>query len=279
MKTTRIARMLEDPSVRKIELDHHLQSDSQYAGDPDYSLVSDASSTCELIGYLSLKLSFRPEIPAYCADQEFFSRNLALAILTGIVGDSQMGKYLKTSRERWYYRIFSDIFDKLLTAKTEKNSRNLSSMEDIFDFIQNLSAQETACYSEMKKNIQKSKSIHCIILSEEQSKELFGRYGEEIIVNVSKAAADKLAETSRKLGLVVYYDDTAISDFIQFRMRRSARFQTLDLRTVIAGMGITNGGGHPGAVGFRIRKTDIPEIHGYINEFTQGVEKLLEADE
>jgi diguanylate cyclase (GGDEF)-like protein len=273
MANISVARTLTDPGIRKIEIDHHLGADAHYAGDPGYRLVSNASSTCELIGYLSLKLSKNPD--AQTGEGDFFSRNLALSILTGIVGDSQMGKYLKTSRERWYYRVFSEIFDRLLVEKTMKDGQNMKSMEDIFQVIQNFSQQEKECYQMMRSHLKKSASIHTIILGENESKELFGRYEEEIIVNVSKAAADELSEASGKLGMVAYYDDPRLSGFIQFRLRRSSTYTSLDLRTTITELGITNGGGHPGAVGFRIKKIEVADISTYGEEMVQRIEQIL----
>ncbi|MDR3166496.1 MAG: DHH family phosphoesterase [Treponema sp.] len=270
-----IARLMEDPSIRKIELDHHLQLDTQYAGDPGYCLVSEASSTCELLGYLALKFAKKLGITA----EEFFSRNIALAVLTGVVGDSQMGKYLKSSRERRYYKMFIGIFDRLLFEKTAQGSAqgrgNLSSMEAIFDVIQRFSVQEKKCYDGIMALKRKSPSVYYVGLDKAQSADLFAAYGAELMVNISKAVADTLAEECGRLGLVAYYDDTALSDFIQFRLRRGARFSTLDLREVLSTLAIRNGGGHPGAVGFRVKKGEIPDLTAYIEALIARIEELI----
>jgi nanoRNase/pAp phosphatase (c-di-AMP/oligoRNAs hydrolase) len=278
MVNERISGLLADPSVRKIELDHHLGADSRYAGDEDYCLVSQASSTCELFGYLCLKFAARqnPQDSDPEKVSNFFSRNIALAILTGIVGDSQMGRYLKTSRERWYYHIFSAVFDSLLKQKTNLGSRNMASMKDIYEVIQNLSKEERECFEEMEKFQQKSPSIYAICVEKEPSEELFHHYGNEVIVNVSKSAADKLSEESGKLGLVAYYDDPVLSDVVQFRLRRSARFTGVDLRAVLAELAITNGGGHPGAVGFRVKKAEVSSLRICAGELMAQVERILE---
>jgi nanoRNase/pAp phosphatase (c-di-AMP/oligoRNAs hydrolase) len=266
-----IAALFKDKDVRKIEIDHHLAADSAYAGERACCLVAEASSTCELIGYLLLKLAKQQEC---FKNVDFFTRNLALAILTGIVGDSQMGKYLKTRREKFYYRIFSEIFDRLLVEKTEKNSKNLSSMEAVFDVIQNFSVQEKHCFEGIMRLKNTGKSIHYICMDRVKSAELFKTYGTELIVNVSKAAADTLAEDCGKLGLVVYYDPPSLSDFIQFRLRRSARFLHVDLRSVLSGLEIKNGGGHPGAIGFRLPKDEIKDITAYAADIVGRIETL-----
>lgn len=277
MMNISVARIFGDPKVRRIELDHHLDADSRYSGDSGYRLVSNASSTCELIGYLSLKLSVKPDVQSIAS--EFFSRNLALTILTGIVGDSQMGKYLKTSSERWYYRTFSEKFNLLLHQKTQKNGRNLQSMQDIFEMIQDLSQQEKACLKKMMGHQRQSKSVHYILLGEKESEGLFTCYGGEIIVNMSKSAADRLSGASTKMGLVGYYDSPLLSGFIQFRLRRSPDFSTLDLRNVIGELGITNGGGHPGAVGFRVDKKDVEDIAAFGDSMVARIEDILAREE
>ncbi|MDR0759884.1 MAG: diguanylate cyclase [Treponema sp.] len=278
MKNDSISELFADPSIRKIELDHHLGSNSRYTGDRGYCLISQASSTGELIGYLCLKMAARLHSKNRDGITSFFSRNLALAILTGIVGDSQMGRFLKSNRERWYYRIFSSIFERMLVQTTNLGSKNLASMLDIYNLIQNLSDQESECYKEMAKNLQTAPAIHAAVMDREKSEELFSRYDNEIIVNVSKYAADRLSEASGKMGLSAYYDDPSLSDFVQFRLRRSASFTSFDLRTVLTALNIANGGGHPGAIGFRIPKNEIPDLRGYTGELLTRIGRMIGSD-
>jgi diguanylate cyclase (GGDEF)-like protein len=277
MKNDSISEMIADPAIRKIELDHHLGADARYTGDRRYCLISQASSTGELIGYLCLKLVARLNAQGIENSSGFFSRNLALAILTGIVGDSQMGRFLKTNRERWYYRIFSRIFERLLAQTTKIGSNNLASMQDIYNLIQSLSSQEKNCFKEMENGLQTSPYIHAIGVGKEKSGELFAHYDNEIIVNVSKYAADKLAEENGKLGMVAYYDDPLLSDFVQFRLRRSASFTGFDLRAILPTLNISNGGGHPGAIGFRIPKDNIPDLDSYMGELLRQIGNLIDA--
>ncbi|MDR0598710.1 MAG: DHH family phosphoesterase [Treponema sp.] len=268
----RLAPLMGDPGVRKIEIDHHLAADSAYSGDPGYRLVSEASSTCELIGYLLLKMSRQKD---RFKKIDFFSRNLTLAILTGLVADSQMGRYLKTRKEKFYYGVFMRIFNGLLGGKP--GGGNFSSMETVFDVIQNFSVQERRCYEGIMGRKNTERSIHHICLDAKDSAEYFAKYGMELVVNVSKAAADSLAEECQKLGLVVYYDDPSLSDFVQFRLRRSARFITTDLRDLLEELKIGNGGGHPGAIGFRVRKDEITDIGAYTADLVARIEGLVGA--
>jgi nanoRNase/pAp phosphatase (c-di-AMP/oligoRNAs hydrolase) len=267
-----IAALMADKDIAKIEIDHHLEGDASCAGDNGLCLISAASSTCELIGLFLLKIS---QQRGNFKNIDFFTRNLVLAIITGIVGDSQMGKYLTSRREKFHYKIFTDIFDRLLGEKTLKNSKNLSSMKAVFDDIQNFSVQEKKCFDGIMRLKNTKKSVHYICIGKRQSAEFFETYGTELIVNASKAAADTLAEDCGKLGLVAYYDDPSLSDFVQFRLRRSAKFLHADLRTVLAGLKIENGGGHPGAIGFRVNKGDVQNITSFTEGIVTRIEEIL----
>ncbi|AEF80104.1 DHH family phosphoesterase [Leadbettera azotonutricia] len=272
-----VQELMANPHLKKIELDHHLGSDSRYIGSQGYTLVSQAASCCELVGYFSFKLARWAQKQGRGEVASFFSRNFALAILTGIVGDSHLGAFLKTKREKWYYRIFSSYFNRLLGQTTKTGSANLSSKEDIYNAIQSLSGPEQECYKEMASHIHKSASLFTAALDKEASRGLFSRYSNEVMVNVSKTLSDKFAEESGKLGMVVYCDDPALSNLYQFRLRRAASFDALDLRAVLASLAITNGGGHPGAVGFRIPKSEISSITAYLAGFTEQIEAMIAA--
>ena len=81
-----IRGILDDPSVLKIEIDHHLGSDSSYFGDEGYRLVTAASSASELVGYLAIKMDADPRYSTVEAGG-LLTRNLVLAVLTGIIAD------------------------------------------------------------------------------------------------------------------------------------------------------------------------------------------------
>jgi nanoRNase/pAp phosphatase (c-di-AMP/oligoRNAs hydrolase) len=75
----------------------------------------------------------------------------------------------------------------------------------------------------------------------------------------------------------VYYDDPALSDFVQFRLRRSAKFIKTDLRDVLIRLNIENGGGHPGAIGFRVKRDEVADITTYVSKLVERIEDLVKA--
>ena len=269
-------KLMSDPEILRIEVDHHLEADSAYIGDEGYCLVDEASSASELVGMLSFKLKNREDLINAFNIQELFSRNFVLSVLTGIIGDSKMGKYLKTRRERWFYKLFSTMFNQLLSNITRKDSNNFSTMDEVFKELQQLSFEEDECHRlMMDQKVEISPKIGTVIIPRSVIEEMRSKYDHETIVTVARYTADSLAETSRLLSLVAYYDDKQDSDLIQFRIRRSQSYKDLDVRKILNEFHIENGGGHPGAIGFRFPEKEISNLETYVRSLVPGIEQLM----
>jgi nanoRNase/pAp phosphatase (c-di-AMP/oligoRNAs hydrolase) len=261
-----------------MEIDHHLEADGEYIGDEDYRLVDAASSTCELIGYLAVKLEKKKQFTREYRIGEIFTRNFVLSIVTGMVGDSKMGQFLKSRREKRYYRYFSRLFNKMLIRKTDKDSGNFQSIQDILNELEKLSGEEESCYQDFVKHKSLTGTMAWIALDENTSAPIFEKYDPEVVVTVAKYTANLLAEESGYVSLVAFFDPPTKSDMIQLRMRRSESYKELDLREVIAHLGITNGGGHEGAVGFRVPRGEIENYTEFIKIIVNGTIELIEVD-
>ena len=267
--------LLADDTIRKIEIDHHLEADSAYGGDPGYCLVDEASSTCELIGYLALKLKKRQDVAEQYHLGKILSRNFVLAVLTGMIGDSKMGKYLKSNREKWFYRMFSSLYDDLLSQGTFKGSSNFSNMNEVYTEMIKLTDAEQECYQYMIKRKKKTDYIGYVVLDKDESEYLVENFDMETIISIARTVADRCAEETGYVSLVGYYDSPEISNLIQFRMRRIHKFRKLDLRSVLSTLAIENGGGHPGAVGFRIDRNAVGEYKPFVDKIISKSEELI----
>jgi nanoRNase/pAp phosphatase (c-di-AMP/oligoRNAs hydrolase) len=266
--------LLYSPEILKIEIDHHIGGDSEYIGDSGYCLVTEASSSSELIGHLAFKMNSRKELLKQYQIQNLFTRNVVLSILTGIIGDSQMGQFLKSGREKRYYRIFSNIFNKLLVQETV-NEKNFSNMNEIFKELKNNSSKEQECFNYLVKKKRFTPSIGYVVLSVDDMSFLRHLCDNEMIVSVSRAVANALADESKRFSLIVYPDDPQVSDLIQFRMRRSHSYSEFDLRRVLELFSIENGGGHEGAIGFRIPKKEVEDLEGFVTVLLNGIETAV----
>jgi diguanylate cyclase (GGDEF)-like protein len=263
--------VIADPGVLRIEIDHHIGGDSEYFGDDGYQLVTEASSASELVGHILLKLQGRQDLIERHQVVELFPRNLVLAILTGIIGDSNMGQYLKSHREKRYYRVFSTMFNDLLSRRTTKKT-NFFSADQIFSELQRLSNNEAGCFRFMMEHKRSSASVAYVALDQEKSAQMFANSDDDTVVSTARAVADKLAEESGKLGLVAYSDNPERSSLYQFRLRRSGAWKEYDLRNFLAAFAIRNGGGHEGAIGFRVPRSEVPDFEAYVQSLIKGIE-------
>jgi nanoRNase/pAp phosphatase (c-di-AMP/oligoRNAs hydrolase) len=270
-----IKQLIANPTILKLEIDHHLGADSAYFGDPGFRLVASASSACELVGYLALKMNADPRYGwGNGAGSGLLARNFVLAVLTGIISDSRMGKYLKTKRERSFYERFSSLFDRLLAQKTAIGSKNFTSKEEVFDAIASLSAEEEECFRRMMKARTSLPSLEYVLLGEAEASAIHDEYGEETMTTIAKSVADALAEEGGKLGLVAYPDHASVSELLQFRLRRSHDYRDIDLREVLVALSATNGGGHPGAVGFRFPKSEAPDFQSFATDIAEKIDEF-----
>jgi nanoRNase/pAp phosphatase (c-di-AMP/oligoRNAs hydrolase) len=249
--------------VQVIEIDHHMGGDSDYIGEPGLRLVTEASSTAELIGQLALKLRARARLVKKYGMGDPLTRNLVLAILTGIIGDTRMGQFLKTRREEHYYRLFSGMFNELLADATTK-STNISNMDQVFAEIQKLSEREERCYAFFQEHSRVEDSVGIVTLDCAVGERLYRDFEHDVVVSTARAMADELAERGGKVSLVAYCDDPRSSTLIQFRMRRSRGFRDIDLRDLLPLLGVANGGGHEGAIGFRLERDQVPDLAAFV---------------
>jgi hypothetical protein len=185
-----------------------------------------------------------------------------------------MGMYLKSDREKEYYRVFSAMFNELLVRKTHRRT-NFSDMQQVFQEIRRLSRNEERCFNYFIERKRFTEKIGYVVLGERDIDDLGSEFDNDTIVSVARGVADILAEESKWLGLVCYPDSPDQSDLVQFRLRRSHLYKAIDLRTVLKAFSISNGGGHEGAIGFRIPKSQIDDLGVYVTALIRGIEEML----
>ena len=269
-----ISSFLADPGMPVIEFDHHLSADAAYSGTPGYCLVNRASSTCELIAMFCCKLNNRKDILQKFNITDLFTRNLVLSMITGMIGDTRFGMTMKNHRDTFFYNLFSDNLATLLRDSVRKNSGNYSSMHDIFKTMQSFSFEEKMLYEKLLERAHYFGMTGYVVLDNEESKNYLSRTDYTLFVKVIKSVTDFLAEKSGTIGLTAYYDMSDVSDLIQFRIRTSRNVTGIDLRSILVDFSIADGGGHPGAVGFRIPKSQISDFNGYISDLLKVLETV-----
>jgi len=68
-------------------------------------------------------------------------------------------------------------------------------------------------------------------------------------------------------------DPPDATGLVQFRLRRSRRYKSFDLRGVLEIFNFTDGGGHEGAIGFRLPRSQIQSLSEYVGSLVRGIDE------
>jgi len=270
----KVAAILAGTQNPVIEFDHHLSADAEYNGSPGYCLVNRASSTCELLGFFCYKLAERRDLLVTYGIKDLFSRNLVLSLLTGMIADTRFGQTLKTHRDKFFYALYANRFARILQNTKYKNSGNYDTMTAIFKSIQLLTVAEQDIYQQLVDRARISGKTGFIVLDLEESLNYLDRVEYGLFLKVIKSVTDYLSEKSGAIGLTAYYDPPDTSDLVQFRVRTARGVTGMDLRSLLADFSITDGGGHPGAIAFRIPKKELTDLRGFVKRLLERLESL-----
>jgi len=150
-------------------------------------------------------------------------------------------------------------------------------MSEVYGELQKLSSREEGCYNAMMAQKRFSPSIGYVAIPQKESEALGTAFDDDTIVSTARVVADRLAEESSRLSLVAFYDTKPASELIQFRVRRSGAYKKYDLRGILDLFKIRNGGGHEGAIAFRIPRAEIADFSGYVETLVRGIEAALPA--
>ncbi len=270
-----VLELLAKPAIQAFEIDHHLESDSEYLTDRSCALVDQATSASELVGLVAYKISMKRGWLEERQVFEVFTRNVVLAILTGVIGDTQMGKFLHNRKERRMYVAYIEIFGNMLFEKTQQRSNNFASVEELFAELRKLSRREEECFDHLFGMRKQDSAVSYLNIDEAEYRALVDRYGNESLSTVLRTVADALAEDSGRLSLVVYSGRPAGNDLLQCRARRSKHYKKVDLRKLLDRLEIQNGGGHQGAIGFRLPLASVPDIEAFVAEVLACLNEMV----
>ncbi|OQX29943.1 MAG: hypothetical protein B0D92_01040 [Spirochaeta sp. LUC14_002_19_P3] len=274
-----IKAIMQKENVKVLEVDHHLEADGTYIGDENYRLVDNVSSSSELVGHIAMKLSKKKHFLEQYGIANIFCQDFLLAVLIGILSDTQHGKFMNTEREKRHLKYFRELFDKSRSSKAiEHTGSRKAAIKAIEYGMAILTEQEEACYHYILQYKKFNSKISWIAMNEQESDSLAEQFGTTIIPDVARYAANILAEESNYVSLIAYYDKKPEGELIQLRMRRSKNYRVLDLRKIIEYFQIKNGGGHEGAIGFRLPSSSLKNFDEFINDIVLYTTKIIEEN-
>ena len=236
-----------------IEIDHHFGNDSEQIYPDSVSLFKNANSCCDIVADF-LWICQTKSLPILSDTEDYFLRNIVLTLLTGICSDTQLGKFCPFSNERNWFEILTQRLDLL----TWKNTDNLRTPNEIFEVITKVNKSKDLVFEKVMNNFKTKKGLGALVFPKVEKDE--NLLSEENLFcsleDVSDDLVNLLPEKAGKVGIFAYFDSK--KEKYMIKIRRSASFQGLDLRNLdklimdLFDNNFCGGGGHPGAVSFRV---------------------------
>lgn len=263
-----------------IEMDHHFGNDSEIIYPDSLSLFKYANSCCDIIADFFWECGMETASNSVDMD-EFFPRNIVLTLLTGICSDTQMGKFCPIADERNWLEILTDRLNLL----TWEDSDNFRTPAEIFDVINKKNKAKSIVIERMMKTGKFQNGLGLLVFPNVGKTDnlLAGQDLFCSLEDVSDDLVNLLPEEAGKVGIFVYFDSK--KEKYMIKIRRSAVFHELDLRQLdvilidLFGKDFCGGGGHPGAVSFRVSsEVKYEKFVGKINVLFSSVLKKYFVD-
>ena len=256
------------PSIRSVEVLCILDT-------PKPDMI--ASSTCEILCRICYKLANHPEIRHLYSIEELYSRNLVLTLLTGMLGDAKMGNYIANPHDKEIFDYFSKHLNLMLRISTNSsgNTKKIESMERLLDVMETTDAETEKAYNAIINRAVYAGHIGAVILSEDESNAFLENIEYTQFIGMIKVATNTIAEKAGGVGISVYYDSPNKSNKIQCRIRVSEAARGIDLHPILSHFKITDGGGHPGAIAFRLPREFGRSLHSLIADIETFIKQKI----
>ena len=259
-----------EKNVQVIEIDHHFGADSEAVTEGGIKLFREANATTEIIGELLQALAGKfPEM----ADP-FGQRNILIGLITGLLGDTASGKTIpfKKDFDYWMNKLGKGLAENTRWRKAKdgrpgdgKNTK-FETPEKIREYLDRLSSEQETYLSVLMDRIDRQDDLAVLNLMSTAYKEVEKTCKPSDpgwFTDILGLLLNHVPEQTGKIGLVCYQGENAEGeDCVFIKLRRSTGYDGFDLRQVEApikrafGGSYMGGGGHSGAVSFRVASHD-----------------------
>ena len=209
---------------------------------------------------------------------DIYSRNIVMVMVAGMMGDAKMGNYLSTKRDISFYHYFLNKFDNILHKSHYKGSKNIGSVEEVLHLLEEFSKEEISFYNILKQEVKYEENIGILLLDECNSYKLQNKASDfQLFIDIIRRLTGDLSDFPNEASVSCFYYPTSISSFVEFRVRASENLRGIDFRSLIDIMEVPdgNGGGHPGAICFKVEKHLISDIKEYVASLIFNVENII----
>lgn len=263
-----------------VEIDHHFGADSEEMTHHGIKLFRNANANTEIVAELLFWLHEKnPDFP-----NPFSQRNILLALITGLLGDTLGGKVVPIKED---YKYWIDMLGESLNSVTrfrqgkeerpcDTKEEKFSNPEMVLTRMNRMDADKQACLDKLTQTVRVGKGMGILNLLDstyDQVKDFCQPYDSEWFNEIRDALLNTIPEMSKKIG-IVYFDgkNAENHDCIFIKMRRSIGYSGYDLRDVINEVTkifpkdhYMGGGGHPGAISIRIHPMTDATFHAKLS--------------
>jgi len=272
-----------------IEIDHHFGADSETLADQAVTLYQNANATTEITGELLKKIHRKnPDLP-----HPFNQRNIVISILTGILGDTMGGRVVphKQSYVHWVGTLNNKLKRNTRWRKPngvrpgDDRKTKFGNPRQIQEYLTRLSREQEICIDALKKRMVADGEVGSLNLlnsTYSEVEDICRPYSSPWFTYVLGFLLSQISDSSTKIGIIYFHGKNAEDiDCIYIKIRRSAHYSGLDLRTTerqlksIFQDKYMGGGGHPGAASFRVYPHDEDEFLANFQQVVHAIKKSL----
>lgn len=269
-----IAEKILSKKPKVLEIDHHFGADSEELTDYGIKLFRNANANTEIIGDILEML--HKKNPAGL--NPFSQRNIILGLITGLLGDTFGGKvvHYREDYDRWMDKLGEQLKEntRWRNAKDKRQDdcriSKFGDVKQILDYLNRLTEDQEVCFNLLNSRIDikgKMSFLNLLPSTYEEVKENCQDFDSDWFVDIMNFLLNSVPEKSGHAGAVVFEGKNAEgADCIYIKIRRAVGFSGVDLRTGeqkikdLFGDLYMGGGGHAGAVSFRIHPLEEKEL-------------------
>lgn len=265
-----------------IEIDHHFGADSEEMTDNGIKLFRKANANTEIIAELLTRLrKVNPEFP-----DPFAQRNILLSLLTGILGDTMGGKVVVLEEDfKYWMKTLGGSLESVTRWRkardgcpADSKADKFSTPDHVFEFMNRLDHEKQLCIDTLTDKIQIGQGVASLNLLDSTHsavKDVCRPYDSEWFAEVRIFLLNVVPEKSGKIGIVYFQGKNREGeDCIFIKLRRAVDYAGFDLRKTedeikkVFSDDYMGGGGHPGAVSFRVHLMED-------DRFLAGLDKVI----
>ncbi len=275
-----------------IEIDHHFGADSEELTEYGTKLFRNANANTEIIGdILETLYNENPERP-----NPFSQRNIILGLITGMLCDTVGGKVIhyKEDYDRWMEKLGEQL--KIITRWRDSadNKRaedckasKFGDPKQILDYLNKLTEYQESCLNLLNSSIEIKGNTGVLNLLPSTYEEVHGTcqpFESDWFVDIMGLLLNSVPEKSGHAGVVIFEGQNAEGeDCVFIKIRRAVDFSGVDLRTAedkikeLFGDLYMGGGGHAGAVSFRIHRLEEKELLAQLENLFDFFNSAIES--